>query len=197
MRDTDQIAPGRLELLREFVNTLDVEEGTDALGDPEAVVEWFRERAIRLDRAALDSDASGRLIAVREALRALLLHNNLGGPSPERPLDLLNEEAAGAELRLRFADGEAELVAASGGVEAAIAELLAIAAEAMRDGTWGRLKVCPAEDCQWAFYDTSRNRSGTWCQMGVCGNRAKARSFRERRKAAAAAKTRAAAKARR
>jgi predicted RNA-binding Zn ribbon-like protein len=35
----------------------------------------------------------------------------------------------------------------------------------------------------WAFYDRSKNRSGHWCSMRVCGNRAKARQFRERRRA--------------
>jgi predicted RNA-binding Zn ribbon-like protein len=50
----------------------------------------------------------------------------------------------------------------------------------MAEGTWERLKVCPAHDCLWAFYDSSRNRSGHWCSMKVCGNRAKARSYRER-----------------
>jgi len=42
------------------------------------------------------------------------------------------------------------------------------------------LKVCPADTCQWAFYDASRKRSAVWCDMRVCGNRAKVRGFRER-----------------
>ena len=58
---------------------------------------------------------------------------------------------------------------------------MAIAYESMVAGTWSRLKVCPADDCQWAFYDHSKNRSGTWCSMQVCGNRAKVRAYRERR----------------
>jgi len=58
---------------------------------------------------------------------------------------------------------------------------VAIAYESMVAGTWSRLKVCPADDCQWAFYDHSKNRSGTWCSMKVCGNRAKVRRYRERR----------------
>ena len=53
--------------------------------------------------------------------------------------------------------------------------------EAMLTGAWRRLKACPADDCQWAFYDRSRNRSRTWCKMDVCGNRSKVRTFRERR----------------
>jgi predicted RNA-binding Zn ribbon-like protein len=43
-----------------------------------------------------------------------------------------------------------------------------------------RLKVCPADDCQAAFYDKSRNHSAIWCDMAVCGNRAKVREYRER-----------------
>jgi predicted RNA-binding Zn ribbon-like protein len=36
-----------------------------------------------------------------------------------------------------------------------------------------RLKICP--NCEWLFIDRSKNRSRTWCDMAVCGNRAKAR----------------------
>ncbi|MGV3552361.1 CGNR zinc finger domain-containing protein [Rhizobium sp.] len=36
-----------------------------------------------------------------------------------------------------------------------------------------RLKICP--NCAWLFLDRSKNRSRTWCDMAVCGNRAKAR----------------------
>lgn len=35
-----------------------------------------------------------------------------------------------------------------------------------------RIKICPK--CEWLFLDRSRNRSRTWCDMTVCGNRAKA-----------------------
>lgn len=44
-----------------------------------------------------------------------------------------------------------------------------------------RLKLCDAHDCGWLFIDASRNRSRRWCDMADCGNRAKARRFRERR----------------
>lgn len=36
-----------------------------------------------------------------------------------------------------------------------------------------RMKICP--NCEWLFLDRSKNRSRTWCDMAVCGNRAKAR----------------------
>ena len=68
----------------------------------------------------------------------------------------------------------------SGGCRGALAVLLAGIAEASAQGTWERLKACSAESCQWAFYDRSKNRSGKWCTMEVCGNRMKARTFRQR-----------------
>lgn len=37
----------------------------------------------------------------------------------------------------------------------------------------GRLRVCAADDCDWLFYDTTRNQSRKWCDMATCGNRAK------------------------
>jgi predicted RNA-binding Zn ribbon-like protein len=43
-----------------------------------------------------------------------------------------------------------------------------------------RLKICP--NCEWLFLDRSKNRSRTWCDMAVCGNRVKARlHYRKRR----------------
>ena len=69
---------------------------------------------------------------------------------------------------------------AAGGVDGALGRLLVIVARAMQEGTWPRLKVCLADTCQWAYYDNSRNRSAVWCDMRVCGNRQKVRSFRER-----------------
>jgi predicted RNA-binding Zn ribbon-like protein len=51
---------------------------------------------------------------------------------------------------------------------------------ALVDGTFGRFKACRSDTCEWAYYDTSRNATRAWCSMQVCGNRAKARSYRER-----------------
>lgn len=49
--------------------------------------------------------------------------------------------------------------------------------------TWPRLKACREDTCRWAFYDHSKNRSGHWCSMEVCGARHKARQYRARHKA--------------
>ena len=51
--------------------------------------------------------------------------------------------------------------------------------------SWQRLKACSRDVCHWAFFDQSKNHSGRWCQMDVCGNIEKARAFRERKRGAA------------
>jgi predicted RNA-binding Zn ribbon-like protein len=50
----------------------------------------------------------------------------------------------------------------------------------MENDTWARLKACRSDTCRWAFYDHSKNRSGHWCSMEVCGARHKAREYRAR-----------------
>ncbi len=65
----------------------------------------------------------------------------------------------------------------------AVSAILAIVYESIRDGTWSRLKACRNSTCRWAFYDSSRNRAGSWCSMSACGNRAKTRAYRLRHRA--------------
>jgi predicted RNA-binding Zn ribbon-like protein len=122
-----------------------------------------------------------RLARFREALRALLLaHNGVAlDDGAVATLDALGREAA---VVVGFAPGgEPRLEAAGSGGNAVLARLLAVIARADAEGSWERMKICPADDCLWAFYDFSRNHSRTWCDMSVCGNRAKARTYRDRR----------------
>jgi predicted RNA-binding Zn ribbon-like protein len=54
------------------------------------------------------------------------------------------------------------------------------AVDLLTSGELDRVRVCGAENCDWLFLDESRNRSRQWCNMSVCGNRAKARRFYRR-----------------
>ncbi|MDF5753256.1 CGNR zinc finger domain-containing protein [Spongiactinospora sp. TRM90649] len=177
-----QEAPGALELVRDFVNTRDLEHQVDALSDPAGMHEWLRERDLIGIGAPPVTEAEWRqAIEAREALRALALGNTGRPVDPGAPV-VLNRLSGDADVRLRYRqDGTMLLEPASGGgPRRALGHILAIAGTAALAGTWLRLKVCPAEDCLWCFYDHSRNRSGTWCQMAECGNRAKARTYRDR-----------------
>jgi predicted RNA-binding Zn ribbon-like protein len=169
-----------LEIVRAFVNTADVGSGSDELKTPPALVAWLAEHALIEPGAQASGQDLTRSRALREALRAFLYANAGGELDPKAPA-VLDQAAELAGLRLRFdAGGGASLMPSADGVDGAHGRLLAIVAEAMRAGTWGRLKACRSDDCRWAFFDGSKNHSRAWCSMAVCGNRAKARAFRER-----------------
>ena len=182
--DHPKAAPGDLNHIRRFVNTLDLERLTDEIADPESLRDWFAERDLIDERAELTAADVRQAQAVREALRKLLLANN-GDPLDPSAVEALNAAAKSAELQLHVApDGSARLAPVRSGIDEAIGRLLAIVHTSMADGTWTRLKACALHDtCEWAFYDWSKNRSGTWCNMKVCGNRSKARAYRERKRA--------------
>jgi len=173
--------PHSLELVIDFVNTLDPDEPADAFATPEGVGDWLTSRGL-LDAADLPLDEVERrqAIRLREALLALMLAHN-GSATDEQAARVLDQVARRGELGVQFrSDGSAPLAPRSEGFAAALSAVVVPVAEAARDGSWLRVKACRADDCQWAFYDRSRNRSGVWCDMAVCGNRAKVRAYRRR-----------------
>ena len=177
-------APGPLEVVRSFANSLDIDDGTDELGDPAALGGWLMEAGLLAPEEVgeLGADDLERVVTAREALRALLAAN-AGDPDDPGALTVLNAAAGRAPLVVRFVDeAHARLDPAATGVDAALGRLLAIVHTAMVDGTWSRLKICRWETYRWAFYDASKNRSGSWCSMAVCGNRAKAAAYRQRQR---------------
>jgi len=175
-------APGPLALVQEFVNTRNIMRGYDLLEDPEGAAGWLAERGLLGGDARLTGEEWDRLVEFREGLRGLLLAHN-GGPEGGGS-GVLNEMAEDALLRVRF-DGEGApglLPVGSGdAVGGVTARLLVAAVGASAEGTWRRLKACRNEGCLWAFYDASKNRSGSWCTMDVCGSRAKMRAYRRRK----------------
>lgn len=169
----------------EFVNTRDIEERTDALADPAALPAWIEGHTeIEVDPdGGIDPKAHARLLALREALRDLL-RTNAGEDGVELDLSPLQEAATESRYRATLApDGRVCINADGDTVEALEARLLLAMELIQLLGAWPRVKACVADDCQWAFYDTSRNRSRTWCSMDVCGNREKTRRYRGRKAA--------------
>jgi predicted RNA-binding Zn ribbon-like protein len=155
--------------VQDFVNTLDLESGIDE------VRSWVVQRGVpRPTRRQLE-----RARSVREALRALLLANNGADADVASAETTLDEAARRARLRLQF-EGGVRLEPTSRGLDGALGGVVADVAAAVAEGRFSRLKACRAPDCHWAFYDRARNRSRAWCSMAVCGNRAKARTYRRR-----------------
>ena len=167
------------DLLIAFVNTRDLEEGTEEIGNSEGLRDWVEEQTGEY-LPAPDEEAHARVLALRESLRAFLRANN-GAEAGARELAALREAAERSRYRTAFdADGRLRLVPARADLSGFEARLL-LAIECLQaQGAWPRLKACTDEGCQWAFFDTTRNRSRTWCSMEECGNREKTRRYRRR-----------------
>ncbi|BCB76472.1 CGNR zinc finger domain-containing protein [Phytohabitans flavus] len=182
MAASSSSAPGRLETVRRFVNTRDIEAGTDATATPPDLSRWLREAELLDARTEVTAAQVRQASTLREALREALVANHSGGPIPPDTIAVLNQVAARAQVTLSItADLGWVARPRAGGVEGALGTLVTIVADAMTDATWARLKICINDTCRWAFYDHSRARSGKWCSMRVCGNRAKQQTWRARR----------------
>lgn len=179
---SDSAAPHGLSLLVDFVNTRDIDRDTDELSTPAGLAAWLQERRMTAAGTGIESAQLRQAIELREALRVVLLGHN--GSSAGGDVPALERVAQRGGLSVCFsADGTVRLAPRAGGVAGALAQLLVPIAQAAGDGTWERVKACAADDCQWAFYDRSRNHSARWCDMAVCGNRTKVRAYRTKRRA--------------
>ena len=146
----------------------------------------------KAERNPLRAEAVYRLgIALRESIWAVFSALASGESPRDADLDLIADAAAAGAARLRLvydrdgvgwslpSDGE-ELERPLWDIGRSAANILTSAEQ--RD----RVKECASETCEWVFLDESRNRSRRWCDMSDCGNRAKARRFHAKKRAARA-----------
>ena len=183
--EQSKTAPGQLALVQDLVNTHygQKRHAHIELTGPDDLRVWLVARGLLADGTPVTEGDFRRVLLLREALRNLLRANN-DMEMPAAQIEALNHLAGNAPLTVRFHhDGPPTLEPDITEVDGAIARLLGTVFTAMQDDTWLRLKVCRNEPCQKAFYDTSRNRSGEWCSMAVCGSRVKARAYRHRQTA--------------
>jgi predicted RNA-binding Zn ribbon-like protein len=176
-------APLPLSRVQALVNTLDLESGADRLALAADAEPWLQTQELLPAGWILTADDLRTIRELREALRAMLVHN-AGGPAPTNdqltPLSRITDAAA---ARVQLGDDGVLQVAADGdSLDGRLLALLLVISDAQRDGTWAHLKACGNDDCRWAFYDRSRNHGGTWCDMATCGNKLKNREFRARRR---------------
>ena len=132
---------------------------------PRAAAEFCAERALFGDIAPVASEDETDFLALREAIDRYFRKRILNGGDDQLLASLL--EALAKVLR----------EASPGSVAAATAHS-ALRLVAMPDPQ--RMKICG--NCGWLFIDRSKNRSRAWCDMAVCGNRAKANRHYRRKK---------------
>jgi predicted RNA-binding Zn ribbon-like protein len=159
------------------------EEDRDRPAEP--MMAWGRRFGLFRRGARLSPREVTEVVELRRLIREAIAANHAGQRMSSADVRRLNEIAREASVHVQFdGRGDVSLVGDDAGVDGLAARMFAVIAEARRDGTWQRLKICRADDCAWAFFDRSKNGSGAWCSMAECGNRAKAKAFRERRRKA-------------
>ena len=170
--------PPHVELIRSFANTLDVDDDIDSLTTRSDLTRWLHAQQLLARRTPSSGEDLTLARQLRNGIReAMSAHHDHG------PVESADLSAATRQLPLRMdccGDGP-HLEPVDAGVRGALARILVAVNQAVIGGDWSRMKVCPDDTCQWAFYDPTKNRSKSWCCNG-CGNKAKTHSYRERQK---------------
>jgi predicted RNA-binding Zn ribbon-like protein len=152
-------------LLEDFLNTYAVGE-PDQLADEASAGAWLesvgRPRQVSAQELSLARE-------VRTALRAQL-GDGAATELPEVP------------VRIALTADGPRLVGTGAPLIDVVAESLGELLALQATGEWSRMKTCARDSCRWVFFDHSRNRSGRWCSMQVCGNREKTAAYRARKR---------------
>ena len=126
--------------------------------------------------------ALARALAVREALYRVFAAVARGRRPRPADLALVNEQVPSAFVRSRIAPaGEGfvlKVEASPDDLSSPLGPVVKSAIDLLTSGEIDRVRTCAADTCEWLFLDTTKNRTRRWCDMKVCGNRAKVRRFR-------------------
>lgn len=167
--DPSHPAPGALEFVRRFINSLDLYRGRDLLADPEQATLALRDLGLLADRERVSEQDLPLARDLRELMRSLFVDDTSSPVVPAMELRVVLQE-----------DRCLAVVPAHAGVLARLTDLFVELYVAQRDGTLSRLKACANPQCRWMFWDASRPGTGRWCSMRVCGGQHKARAYRSR-----------------
>ena len=170
--------------LLEASDVLDWLDHTHAL--PPEDTRWLRAEASA--RADLARDLLASAVALRSAIHDVGAAIARRAAPPEVSLAALSAQYARCM-------GRASLVAGAGScrwgwsmreapIEAALGPIALAAVRLFTEGDFGRIKECRGHACGWLFCDTSKNNRRRWCEMEVCGNRAKQKRLAARRRGA-------------
>jgi len=169
--------PKSIELIVSLCNSLGSKH-------PDRIRSWMTVHGFAGEGDFVDLEDVARVGAVGEAIRSWVQQGSWENPPPQA-VEVINREGRRTPLRLWIGeDGRGALLAESPlPADRAVGSILSAVRESTGSGLWLRLKTCRDPNCGWVFFDRSRNRSGVWCEMAVCGNREKARRYKARRRA--------------
>jgi len=174
------MAPGGVALVQDFLNTKAIGGSADLLADPALAQAWATS-AVRSWALSRDDDVDAPELSTADFEKLRTLRNTIGNL-------IAGDTAAGngtggvsASFGLSDA-GEVQLEPVGKGWRWLASALWGEILLSQRSGTWQRLKQCHNHDCRSTFYDRSKNNSGVWHNVKVCGNAANLRASRARRR---------------
>ena len=175
----DRHAPGELEFVRRFCNSINRENGAERFATSAALDRWLAsegEVPVGASRAGMT-----RVIQLRESLHRLVVANADGSDDPAA-WDSLAVVAGDVSFRVMRDRDAVTLQPTGSALDTMIGRIVAIVLASRGDGSWARLKAC--RNCHWVVFDPSKNRSSRWCSMAACGGRHNAREYRRRQRSA-------------
>jgi predicted RNA-binding Zn ribbon-like protein len=207
MMDTQEETPSRAatlplvgsELAFDFTNTASGRETPlykDHLRVPEHVIAWSRhakvltpedgaiiERMIA-GKPSLGRDLLARAHQLREVIYrigATIAHGEAPAPSDTDALARIHAACVARAKLTPFRDNFVwSWRPADGFAEAILGPIALSALTILAQSDVSRIKQCGGDHCGWLFFDTTKNKQRRWCEMEVCGNRAKQKAHRAR-----------------
>lgn len=153
-------------------------EFDDLLATPEDLGTWLAEAGLLDAAPQVGADTLRQATRLREAAWHLALAEIDDAPLPAADLRVVNEIAHGEPTRPTLrADGT---VRRDGSAEQALTDIARDAVELFAGEDHARIRECGRPECTRLYIDTSRGGSRRWCDMTICGNRAKSAAFRAR-----------------
>lgn len=196
--------PPRFELIAEnvaldFVNTVDhrLTNPKDLIGSYNDLIRFCEDAGVLrhslvdqlIERSYVAADRAQDVLIrareLREAMCEIFRAVMQKKPPPPAALARLNADAQSAAGHMSLVQGKSGFewrYDDHGSFDVVMWPIARAAVDLLASDRLPYVRSCSAKTCDWFFLDTSKNHHRRWCDMKVCGNRAKAKNFYVRQK---------------
>lgn len=174
-----------LEVMADFFNTHDKrmrfenDPGIEHFNTSKDLYDWLLKHQLIPEKAEVTDQDLELAIRLRTAARKIIVNNVFD--EQDHGLSSLNEVINRFSFSICFTEDQESLQPLQTDGMSGLARLAILMFELRKNKLWHRIKVCSAADCQWVFVDHSRPGTGRWCTMKACGNRAKNKTYRQKK----------------